>query len=56
MADKDKKPFEVSELDDSSLEEVSGGLDVRCPENTNCSGGNCVAGCGGGGSEEVALQ
>lgn len=51
MADKDKKKgIEVSELLDSALEDVSGGeagVDVHCPENTNCAGANCVAGCGG---------
>lgn len=55
MADKDKrKEFEVSELVDSALEDVSGGeigVDISCPENTNCGGANCVSGCGGGGKE-----
>lgn len=51
MSDKDRKPYEIAELDDSALEDASGGdgLDVSCPENTNCAGANCVAGCGGGG-------
>jgi hypothetical protein len=22
------------------------GFNVSCPKNTNCSGGNCVSGCG----------
>jgi hypothetical protein len=22
---------------------------ISCPKNTNCAGGNCVAGCGSGG-------
>jgi len=50
MADNGKKPFEISELDDASLEDASGGavgVDINCPENTNCAGANCVAGCGG---------
>jgi len=56
MADKNKE-FEVSELSDSALEDASGGaigVDVNCPENTNCKGANCVSGCGGGGTIEQA--
>jgi hypothetical protein len=56
MADKEKEvpeSFEVEELDDATLESVSGGVepiedvDNGCT-NTNCDGancGNCVAGC-----------
>lgn len=53
----DNKEFEVSELSDSALEDASGGaigVDVNCPENTNCKGANCVSGCGGGGTIEQA--
>ena len=47
-----KETFKVDELDEQVLEAVSGGdpeLNVYCPDqpdnNTNCAGGNCVAGC-----------
>lgn len=28
---------------------TSMGGNVYCPVNTNCGGGNCISGCGGGG-------
>lgn len=53
MPDNEKKEtFKIDELDEQALEEVAGGdptLNVYCPDqpdtNTNCAGGNCVAGC-----------
>ena len=56
-----KKEFEVTELDDNALENVSGGMTLGtelvkdvdalgCSDNGNCpscttNSGNCVAGC-----------
>ena len=55
----DKNEFEVTELDESALDSVSGGMELQladgadilgCKDNSNCpqcttNSGNCVAGC-----------
>ena len=42
------KGFAVMELEDEMLQDVTGGRgNIICDVDTNCSGANCVAGCGG---------
>jgi hypothetical protein len=43
------KNFDVTELDDSSLDDVAGGIlpdiDISCEDNDDCPNNGCVEGC-----------
>jgi hypothetical protein len=41
-----EKKFDVTELDDSALDDVAGGgLDISCEDNEDCPNNGCVEGC-----------
>lgn len=43
----EEKPFEIEELDDQALEDVSGGTNDGC-SNTSCGGSTNSGGCTNG--------